>query len=51
LQDPADNGGPTPTMMPTNAAVVSGVGTSCPTEDQRGMPRATASCAVGAVEP
>ena len=50
LQDPADNGGPTFTMMPSNAPAVSG-GTSCPTEDQRGMPRTMESCAIGAVEP
>jgi hypothetical protein len=51
LQDPADNGGATPTMLPMNAAAVAGAGTSCPTEDQRGMPRTEASCAAGAVEP
>jgi len=51
LGAPADNGGPTWTMMPGNAAAVSGVGIHCPSTDQRGEPRDGASCAAGAVEP
>jgi hypothetical protein len=47
----ADNGGATPTLLPGNAAAVSGVGVDCPGADQRGEPRAIASCAAGAVEP
>jgi hypothetical protein len=47
----ADNGGPTQTLMPGNAAAVAGVGSDCPTTDQRGEPRDTSSCAAGAVEP
>ena len=47
---PADNGGPTWTILPGTAAAVTGVGTDCPTTDQRGEPRSTQSCAAGAVE-
>ncbi len=50
LVAPADNGGPTPTCLPS-ASVVSGKGSSCPAEDQRGETRDAASCAAGAVEP
>ncbi len=46
----ADNGGPTPTFLPTGDAVL-GVGTNCPSADQRGEPRNTGSCAAGSVEP
>jgi hypothetical protein len=49
LAAPADNGGPTPTCLP-NASVVSGKGSSCPADDQRGEAREPASCAAGAVE-
>lgn len=51
LGTPADHGGPTPTLMPGNAAAVAGVGADCPPTDQRGEPRTTTSCAAGAVEP
>jgi len=47
----ADNGGPTPTMLPASGSVVIGLGASCPDTDQRGMPRPTSGCAAGAVEP
>jgi hypothetical protein len=47
----ADNGGSTETMLPGTAAAVDDVGVDCPTTDQRGEPRDTASCAAGAVEP
>ena len=47
----SDNGGPTPTFLPTAGGAVEGVGTDCPSTDQRGEPRNTTSCAAGAVEP
>jgi len=47
----ADNGGPTPTMMPPPGSVVIGIGGSCPETDQRGEPRPPEGCAAGAVEP
>lgn len=47
----ADNGGPTPTMMPAANSVVIGLGGDCPTTDQRGEPRPATGCAAGAVEP
>jgi len=47
----ADNGGPTPTMMPAAGSVVIGAGADCPDHDQRGEPRPTDTCAAGAVEP
>jgi len=50
LGAPADNGGPTLTLMPGNAAAVDGVGTDCPSTDQRGQARDPAACAAGAVE-
>lgn len=46
-----DNGGPTPTMLPAANSVAVGLGADCPDTDQRGMPRPTATCAAGAVEP
>jgi hypothetical protein len=47
----ADNGGPTQTLLPGAPAAVDGVGVDCPSTDQRGEARDTASCAAGAVEP
>ncbi|MFO7563934.1 MAG: choice-of-anchor Q domain-containing protein [Enhygromyxa sp.] len=47
----AEHGGPTPTVMPGAVAAVAGIGVDCPPVDQRGEPRATESCAAGAVEP
>jgi hypothetical protein len=46
-----DNGGPTPTVLPQAGSPAIGAGTNCPTTDQRGMPRETAKCTLGAVEP
>ncbi|MCA9575839.1 MAG: hypothetical protein KC668_10415 [Myxococcales bacterium] len=46
-----DNGGPTPTMLPSAESVAIGLGADCPDTDQRGMPRPTDSCTAGAVEP
>ena len=51
LAAPADNGGPTETMMPPSGSVVIGIGADCPDTDQRGMARPTAGCTAGAVEP
>jgi hypothetical protein len=42
-----DHGGPTPTVLPGNAALPTG--TDCPPTDQRGEPRGD-PCAIGAVE-
>ncbi|MCB9593102.1 MAG: hypothetical protein H6719_10250 [Sandaracinaceae bacterium] len=47
----ADNGGPTPTMMPGAGSMAIGLGADCPETDQRGEPRPTGTCAAGAVEP
>jgi hypothetical protein len=47
----ADNGGPTPTVMPASGGAAEGVGVDCPATDQRGEARDTGSCAAGAVEP
>jgi Right handed beta helix region len=44
-----NHGGVAPTFLPTGA--VGGVGADCPTTDQRGESRTTATCAAGAVEP
>lgn len=46
-----DNGGSTPTYLPTADSPVVGVGADCPDTDQRGEPRDSSSCAAGAVEP
>lgn len=45
----ADHGGPTPTVVPGATGLPRG--TDCPAIDQRGRPRATGDCAIGAVEP
>ena len=46
----ADNGGPTPTLMPAPASPLRGAGHDCPATDQRGQPRNTSQCTIGAVE-
>jgi predicted outer membrane repeat protein len=50
LGAPADNGGPTYTMLPGPASAALGVGANCEATDQRGQPRSTAACDLGAVE-
>jgi predicted outer membrane repeat protein len=50
LSDPADNGGPTFTMLPDVKSPVLAAGTDCESSDQRGQPRNTAACDLGAVE-
>jgi hypothetical protein len=50
LADVADNGGPTWTMMPADGSPVLGIGTDCPTTDQRGQPRIATACDAGSVE-
>ncbi|WP_419596163.1 choice-of-anchor Q domain-containing protein [Thiolapillus sp.] len=46
-----DNGGPTKTMMPTSAsAVVDGASSHCSPVDQRGAPRPSLQCDIGAIE-
>ena len=46
----ADNGGPTPTLLPANGSPLRGAGRDCPATDQRGNPRNTGQCTIGAVE-
>ena len=46
----ADNGGPTPTLMPAGGSPLRGAGRDCPATDQRGQPRNPAQCTIGAVE-
>lgn len=43
-----DHGGPTPTVLPGATGLPRG--TDCPAIDQRGEPRDTSDCAIGAVE-
>ncbi len=50
LAAPADNGGDTPTMLPGAQSGALGVGADCEATDQRGKPRNTAACDLGAVE-
>ena len=50
LGKPADNGGPTPTMMPAEGRPALKAGSGCPHLDQRGVARQTGSCDAGAVE-
>jgi predicted outer membrane repeat protein len=47
----ADHGGVTPTMMPSGTSPALGAGQNCPPYDQRGQPRPSSGCALGAVEP
>jgi hypothetical protein len=46
----ANNGGPTPTIVPATASPLRKSGTACPATDQRGVARNTARCTIGAVE-
>jgi hypothetical protein len=46
----ADNGGPTLTRAPAANSPLRGAGRNCPATDQRGSPRNTAACTIGAVE-
>ena len=46
----ADNGGPTLTRAPASTSPLRGAGRNCPSTDQRGNPRGSASCTIGAVE-
>ena len=46
----ADNGGPTPSRAPAPASPLRGAGRNCPATDQRGNPRGSATCTIGAVE-
>ena len=45
----ADNGGPTPTLMPAGGSPLRGAGRDCPGTDQRGQARNPAQCTIGAV--
>lgn len=44
------HGGPTPTLVPGAGSAAFDVGSQCPAEDQRGEPRSSAACDLGAVE-
>jgi hypothetical protein len=46
----SDNGGPTPTLQPAANSPLRNAGRNCPTTDQRGRPRNSAQCTIGAVE-
>ncbi len=50
LSAPADNGGPTYTMLPGTGSAALQAGASCEVTDQRGDTRNTATCDVGSVE-
>jgi len=50
LASPADNGGPTYTMLPGAGSAALQAGTNCETTDQRGETRSASECDVGAVE-
>lgn len=50
LSAPADNGGPTHTMLPAANSPLLNAGTNCPPIDQRGSSRNAATCDIGAVE-
>lgn len=50
LSAPADNGGPTYTMLPGANSPLLGAGTSCLPIDQRGQARSTSRCDIGSVE-
>ena len=50
LGAPADNGGPTYTMLPSAGSAVLGAGADCESTDQRGQMRDPAACDVGSVE-
>jgi hypothetical protein len=46
----AANGGPTPTAAPSPSSPLRNAGRNCPATDQRGTPRNSAQCTVGALE-
>ena len=50
LSAPADNGGPTYTMLPAPGSAALQIGANCEATDQRGQARSTAACDVGSVE-
>jgi predicted outer membrane repeat protein len=50
LQPPADNGGPTLTMMPSPDSPVLKAGSGCTSRDQRGVARPSGTCDLGAVQ-
>ena len=50
LANPANNGGPTWTMLPASTSPLIGAGSSCESTDQRGLSRNTSECTIGAVE-
>lgn len=50
MADPVDNGGPTLTMLPSNQSPALQTGRGCEPFDQRGQPRDTTTCDLGAVE-
>jgi hypothetical protein len=50
LAAPADNGGPTQTMLPGSASGLLGIGSGCVVFDQRGVARDVTKCDIGAVE-
>jgi hypothetical protein len=50
LAAPADNGGPTETMLPGSASPLLNAGADCESTDQRGTSRDTSRCDIGAVE-
>lgn len=50
LAAPADNGGPTPTMLPGSGSALLKAGAGCEATDQRGVARDTSRCDIGAVE-
>ena len=50
LSPPADNGGPTYTMLPGADSAALRAGANCEATDQRGQPRNTGTCDLGAVE-
>ncbi|MHB1568398.1 MAG: choice-of-anchor Q domain-containing protein, partial [Solirubrobacteraceae bacterium] len=45
-----NNGGPDETQLPAAGSPALGAGTSCPATDQRGYPRPSSGCDLGAVE-
>jgi predicted outer membrane repeat protein len=50
LSAPADNGGPTPTLLPGAGSAALEAGAHCEANDQRGQTRNVATCDVGSVE-
>ena len=50
LSAPANNGGPTLTMLPASTSPLIGAGSNCESTDQRGVARTSSACTIGAVE-